>query len=85
MVDDLPIRFRAALMETLREEIHAGPLREAAMAGRLMPWTKALTSASVNACARLGWSASAKGHESRIAAGQQGRVSGIGCDSLCSG
>jgi hypothetical protein len=64
MVDDLPTRFRAALMESLREEVHAGPLRVAALAGRLMPWTKALTSAAVDSCVRLGWNASAKGHTS---------------------
>jgi hypothetical protein len=77
MVDDLPTRFREALMETLRQEIHAGPLREAALAVRLMPWTKALTSAAVDACARLGWNASAKGHESELLPVSRGEYLGL--------
>jgi hypothetical protein len=77
MVDDLPTRFRSALMDTLSEEIHAGPLREAALAVRLMPWTKALTSAAVDACTRLGWNASAKGHESELLPVSRGEYLGL--------
>src|SRR3989338_2345658 len=77
MTDELPSRFRAALMETLKEERHAEPLREAALAGRLMPWTKALTSAAVDAAARLGWSASAKGHETQLLPVSRGEYLGL--------
>jgi hypothetical protein len=76
-MDDLPTRFRAALMETLSAEIHAGPLREAALAVRLMPWTKALTSAAVDACAYLGWNASAKGHETQLLPVSRGEYLGL--------
>jgi hypothetical protein len=75
--DGLPIRFRAVLMETLRDEDHAAPLREAASAGRLMAWTKALTSASVDTCSRLGWKASAKGHESELLPVRRGEYLGL--------
>lgn len=58
--------FRQALLNTLRDERHAAPLRDAALIGRLMPWTKALTTASVEACQQLGWKASAKGHHAEL-------------------
>jgi hypothetical protein len=58
--------FRKKLLETLRDERHAEPLRAAALTGLLMPWTKALTAASVEACQRLGWRASAKGHHAEL-------------------
>ena len=58
--------FRNTLLQTLRDERHAEPLRTAAMAGRLMPWTKALTAATVETCGRLGWRVSAKGHQSEL-------------------
>ena len=77
MADDLPNRFRSALMDTLRDEIYAGPLREAALSGRLMPWTKELTNAAVNACMRLGWSASAKGHTSELLPVSRGEYLGL--------
>jgi len=65
-MQEQPVRFRSALFETLRDERHAEPLRAAALAGRLMPWTTALTSAAVEACQRLGWRASAKGHHAEL-------------------
>ena len=77
MVDELPSRFRAALMETLKEERHAEPLRESALAGRLAPWTTALTSASVSACVRLGWNASAKGHNTELLPVRRGEYLGL--------
>lgn len=64
-------------METLRSENHAGPLRESALSGRLMAWTKALTGASVKTCARLGWQASAKGHESELLPVRRGEYLGM--------
>jgi hypothetical protein len=66
MTVDLPNQFRTALLETLRDDSHAAPLRAAALEGRLMPWTKALTAAAVEACRRLGWKASAKGHHAEL-------------------
>ena len=66
MTDELAGNFRAALLGTLREEGHAVPLRMSALSGRLTPWTTALTGASVEACHRLGWRASAKGHHAEL-------------------
>jgi len=77
MADELSSRFRAALMDTLKEERHAEPLRAAALGGRLMPWTKAITSAAVDACARLGWIASAKGHTSELLPVSRGEYLGL--------
>lgn len=77
MDGDVTSRFRALLMEVLRDEAHAGPLREAALGGRLMTWTKALTAASVETCARLGWEASAKGHESELLPVRRGEYLGM--------
>jgi hypothetical protein len=64
-------------METLKEERHAEPLREAALAGRLTPWTSELTSAAVNACVRLGWQASAKGHDAELLPVRRGEYLGL--------
>src|SRR5262249_52175730 len=77
MSADLSNRFRAALMETLKEERHAEPLRATALAGRLTPWTTALTYASVSACARLSWNASAKGHGSELLPVRRGEYLGL--------
>jgi len=77
MDDDLSSRFRMALMDTLKEERHADPLRAAALDGRLMPWTKALTSAAVDSCVRLGWNASAKGHTSELLPVSRGEYLGL--------
>ncbi len=66
MSSDLPTAFRQALLETLRDERHAGPLRTAAIAGVLGSWTTALTSASIETCGQLGWRASAKGHQTDL-------------------
>ena len=77
MADDLPNRFRSALMDTLRDQSHSDPLRESALAGRLMSWTKALTSASVDTCSRLGWDASAKGHTSELLPVSRGEYLGL--------
>lgn len=40
----------------------AGPLREAAMAGRLGAWTQHLTGVVIAACRGLGWRAVGRGH-----------------------
>jgi len=66
MSRELPDDFRTALLRILRDERHAEPLRASALAGRLMPWTTALTAATVEACQRLGWRASAKGHHAAL-------------------
>jgi hypothetical protein len=59
-------KFRAAFYESVQEDQRAHPLKEAALAGRLGPWTSALTSAAVETCQRLGWRASAKGHHAKL-------------------
>jgi len=53
-------------MKTLMDQSFALPLRDAALAGRLRPWTQALTGAAVEACHRLGWRASAQGHHAKL-------------------
>ncbi len=42
---------------------HAGPLKEAAVRGRLGDWTQGLTHTSVATCEAFGWRASAKWHK----------------------
>ena len=66
MAIELQNQFRTAMLATLRDESFAEPLRAAAQAGRLMPWTTALTAAAVETCGHLGWRASAKGHQSEL-------------------
>jgi hypothetical protein len=64
-------------MEVLRDEKHGTPLRQAAVAGRLMSWTKSLTDASVDTYSRLGWNASAKGHVSQLLPVSRGEYLGL--------
>lgn len=66
MTDHLSVRFREVLLATLRDGTFAEPLRTAALAGRLGPWTKALTGAAVAASGKLGWRASAKGNHANL-------------------
>jgi|ERR1051325_5658966 hypothetical protein len=66
MNSHLSDRFRDALLTTLRDGGFAEPLRAAALAGRLGPWTKALTGAAVAASGKLGWRASAKGNHANL-------------------
>jgi len=62
LIDD----FRAAFMGTVKEEPFCSTLREASIAGELAAWTSSLTSCLVEACGRIGWRASAKGHECQL-------------------
>jgi len=51
-----------ALFDVLRAGDASEPLRSAAIDERLGEWTRLLTTAVVDACARTGWVAAAKGH-----------------------
>jgi hypothetical protein len=55
-------RWRQGLFRVLETHETGGPLREAALDGRLGDWTRHLTAAVVTACAAVGWRAAAKGH-----------------------
>lgn len=66
MTQGIACAFRTALLGTLRDEQHAEPLRAAALAGRLTPWTTTLTAVAVETCRNLGWRASAKGHHADL-------------------
>lgn len=59
-------RWRAAFLATVQRHRNAGPLRDAALQGRLGAWTRALTGVAVATCEALGWQASAKGHGSGL-------------------
>jgi hypothetical protein len=77
MGENLVIQFRTALFETLQEDSFMPLLKDAASVGRLKPWTTALTGAAVAACKRLGWNASAKGHQSKLLPMVRGEYLGL--------
>ncbi|MBI1914949.1 MAG: hypothetical protein HYS12_09470 [Planctomycetes bacterium] len=54
-------RWRDTFTAVLQTDDVATPLKQAALAERLTDWTKHLTSAVVQSCEALGWSAAAKG------------------------
>ena len=56
----------AAFLETLQRHGAARPLREAAAAGRLGDWTKALTGIVVDVCAGMGWQTAARWHRADV-------------------
>jgi hypothetical protein len=58
---DLALRWREVFLGVLQAEEVAGPLKEAALAGKLGDWTRQLTGVIVQACRALGWCAAAKG------------------------
>ena len=63
--DDVPglsQRWRKAFLDTIRVHENAGPLKAAALTGRLREWTRLLTAVVVRSCADVGWQAAAKGH-----------------------
>lgn len=62
MTADFSNRFRDAFFEMLRVGDSADTLKQSALTGRLATWTGALTTVTVEACRRMGWQASAKGH-----------------------
>jgi hypothetical protein len=63
MNPDLPARFRDAFFKTLRADDSAESLRQSALASRLGEWTRALTTAAVHTCQRMGWPASGRANE----------------------
>jgi hypothetical protein len=58
---DLAARWRDVFLSVLQTGEVAGPLKEAALAGKLGEWTRQLTGVIVQACRALGWCAAAKG------------------------
>jgi hypothetical protein len=58
---DLAARWRGVVLDVLREVEVAGPLKEAALAGKLGEWTRHLTGVIVQTCRALDWCAAAKG------------------------
>lgn len=62
MPETLRTRWRNAFFARMQAHEIAQPLREAALAGRLGDWTGSLTSAVVQSCSDLGWTAAARGH-----------------------
>jgi len=53
-------------METVQSHDSSGSLRDAALRGRLGPWTAALTGVVCATCESMGWKAAAKGNRSHL-------------------
>lgn len=53
-------------MKSLKDHERSSVLRDAAINGQLTKWTKTLTKIVVSTCGTLHWSASAKGHASKL-------------------
>ena len=62
MSADITERFRSAFFDSVRADRSSEALKQSAIDGRLMAWTKAMTAVVVQACQTLGWQASAKSH-----------------------
>lgn len=61
MRDSPASSWRDAFLATIRQTVHAEPLRSAAGSGK-RAWTEAMTAAIVASCVRLGWEAAARNH-----------------------
>jgi hypothetical protein len=55
-------RWQPSFLQHVQDTAVAGPLKEAALAGRLADWTAHLTAAVVRSCEALGCRAAGKGH-----------------------
>jgi hypothetical protein len=67
MVPDRPTQcWRTNLFRLLERPKFGTPLKDAALSGALGDWTRALTSAVVNACEATGWRAAAKGFRGQV-------------------
>ena len=53
-------------MDTVQSHESSGSLKEAALHGRLGPWTAALTKVVCTTCESMGWKAAAKGNRSHL-------------------
>src|ERR1700693_3680950 len=62
MTERLFTQWRNAFLDVVQEPVTAAPLKAASLAEDLKTWTSCVTSAVVSSCARLAWSAAAKGH-----------------------
>lgn len=63
---DLGEAWYAAFMRTVQRHEASRPLREAARAGRLSDWTRALTGVVVDVSAGMGWRTAAKWHRASV-------------------
>jgi hypothetical protein len=77
MASNLPERFRTAFFESARADECAFALKQAALAGRLGDWTNVLTVVAVEACRKVGWSASAKSHKLELLPVQRSEYLGM--------
>ena len=59
-------RWQEAFFDVVRHPDVARKLRDASLDADMAAWTAALTDAVVEACAKLGWTASAKGHRQEL-------------------
>ncbi len=56
-------QWRNVFFQTVQHHTNAAALKEASLKGQLGKWTAALTEVVIDACASMGWAASAKGHQ----------------------
>ena len=62
MTTRLADRWYAAFLDVLQRHEASGPLKAAAVAGRLGDWTRCLTGLVGDVCAQMGWETAAKWH-----------------------
>ena len=65
-ISGLAETWYTAFLEVLQSHDAARSLREAAAAGRLGDWTKALTGIVVDVCAQIGWQTAARWHRADV-------------------
>ena len=65
-VRELALDWYRTFQRQVRSARWADPLREAATAGRLEPWTRHLTGAVIAACQAMGWRAVGRGHLAEV-------------------
>jgi hypothetical protein len=64
--ESLAETWHTTFLEALQHHEASRPLKEAASAGRLGDWTKALTSIVVDVCQQMGWQTAAKWHRGDV-------------------
>lgn len=72
MSGELAKKWREAFYETIERWEYAAVLKEASKKGPLREWTRLLTQMAVEACSRLNWLASARGHRLELLAISKG-------------
>jgi hypothetical protein len=69
--------WRAAFWEVVQDPQNAELLRRASVEERLRDWTTALTAVAIQTCQRIGWQASAKGHQTDLLPVSRGEYLGL--------